>query len=79
MECIWFIYYDTSEDKLYIQRSWMGNLIYIVLFKKRDNDTFVATNAVANRDPSQYHCKEDSKEKDTLLRLVKMRLLHDWS
>ena len=30
MEDKWFIYYDTSENKLYLHRSWTGFLMYVV-------------------------------------------------
>ena len=79
MEDKWFMYYDSTEDKLYVHRSWTGFLIYVIQFEERDHDTFVATNAVVNEDPSQYHCSGGDEEKERLLRVVKGVLLFDWS
>lgn len=74
MEDKWFIYYDPSEDKLYMHRSWTGFLIYVVQFEERE-DTIVATNAVVNQDPSQYRCnKDESAEKELLLRILQSHL-----
>ena len=74
MEDKWFIYYDTSEDKLFMHRSWTGFLIYVVQFEERD-DYIVATNVVVNQDPSQYHCgQQENTEKDLLLTIMKSLL-----
>ena len=74
MEEKWFIYYDTSEDKLYLHRSWTGFLIYVVQFEERD-DYIVATNIAVNQDPSQYRCnKDENAEKDLLLTIIKSHL-----
>lgn len=69
MEQKWFMYYDPTDDKLYMHRSWTGYLIYVVQFEERD-DCIVATTAVVNQDPSQYHYEDEELEKDLLLRLL---------
>lgn len=70
MEQKWFMYYDPTDDKLYMHRSWTGYLIYVVQFEERD-DCIVATTAVVNQDPSQYRYNEDEdQEKELLLRIL---------
>ena len=65
MEDKWFIYYESSENKLYLHRSWTGFCIYIIRFEERE-DKFVATTAEVNRDPSQYSCTDDHQDKITV-------------
>ena len=74
MEDKWFIYYESSENKLYLHRSWTGFCIYIIQFEKRGEDTFVATIAEVNRDPSQYSGTDDDEDKRTALIIVNTTL-----
>lgn len=62
MEDKWFKYYEESENKYYIHRSWTGNLIYVVTFEK-DEDGYVAVDVVVNRDPSQYRNENDESDR----------------
>ena len=75
MEDKWFIYYESSENKLYLHRSWTGYCMYIIQFEERGEDTFVATTAEVNRDPSQYSCTDDDEDKRTALIVVNTMLL----
>ena len=69
MEDKWFIYYESSENKLYLHRSWTGYCIYIIRFEERE-DKFVATTAEVNREPSQYSCTDDDEDKITACFLI---------
>ena len=76
MEDKWFIYYDQTEHKLYMHRSWTGYCDYIVQFnEKAENSTFVATTAVVNRDESQYTCTSDVSDKYSVLSVISYLLL----
>ncbi len=74
MEEKWFIYFDDSESKLYFHRSWTGMCIYIVNFEEKDGK-FVATKAEVNRDPSQYTCEDDDRDKESLKMILDCHLL----
>ena len=74
MEDKWFIYFDQSEGKLYLHRSWTGYCIYIVQFEER-GDKFTATTAIVNRDSSQYSCTDDEEDKRTALTVIGAVLL----
>ena len=77
MEDKWFIYFNQSEGKLYLHRSWTGYCIYIVQFEER-GDTFTATTAIVNRDSSQYGCTNDKKDKKTALTVIGSVLLGEF-
>ena len=77
MEDKWFIYFDLSEGKLYLHRSWTGYCIYIVQFEEREG-TFTATTAVVNRDSSQYNCTNDEEDKKTALAVIGSVLLGEF-
>ncbi|MDJ0727299.1 MAG: hypothetical protein QNJ38_19540 [Prochloraceae cyanobacterium] len=62
MEDKWFIYYENPW--LYLHRSWTGFCIYQVRFETIKEDP-IATEAILNRDPSQW--KETNDRKDLLL------------
>ena len=80
MEDKWFMYYDESENLLYIHRSWTGYCIYIVHFMEKDDGKFVAAKVEVNRDESQYTCTDDEKDKKNMMSLVGSFLLgrFDW-
>ena len=65
MEEKWFTYFEVSENKLYMYRSWTGYCMYIVTFEEK-GDKFVATTANVNRDPSQYQCTSDEEDKEII-------------
>ena len=77
MEEKWFIYYDQSDNKLHFLRSWTGMCIFILQFvEKTDQEgSFIATTAEVNRDPSQYKCSDDDRDRETLLAVLDAHLL----
>lgn len=76
MDDRWFMYYVEEEFTLYLHRSWTGNCIYVVKFKKIDSG-FAAVNAVVNEDPEQYRCGTDEHEKETCLGIINAILLNN--
>ena len=74
MEEKWFIYFDDSESKLYMHRSWTGYCMYIVNFEER-GDKFVATTAIVNRDSSQYTCTDNDEDKRLAVGIIGSVLL----
>lgn len=77
MEEKWFIYFDQSEGKLYLHRSWTGYCVYVVQFEEK-GDKFVATTAIVNRDSSQYKCTNDEEDKRTALEIISAILLGEF-
>lgn len=72
MEHKWFVFFE--EPYLYLHRGWLGQCIYRVEFV-RENDLFVVSQVVVNRDVSQYKVSDDSYDQALLLFLIENLLL----
>ncbi|HYW73662.1 MAG TPA: hypothetical protein VE961_21750 [Pyrinomonadaceae bacterium] len=72
MEDKWFIFLEA--DCLYFHRSWTGICVYQVAFATRDGAA-VVTEALVNRDRSQYRGADDAYEAALLAFLIDNFLL----
>jgi 8-oxo-dGTP diphosphatase len=78
MDDRWFIYYDQTESKLFMHRSWTGYCDYIVQFtEKAETSTFMATTAIVNRDESQYSSFGDDYDEESILSVISSLLLQE--
>lgn len=64
MEDKWFWYFE--DGKLYVHRSWTGFCIYILSFTPGSDIIEV----IANRDPQQYKCTDDTEDAKNLNNLL---------
>lgn len=72
MEDRWFMFVEA--DTLYVHRSWTGHCIYQLRFIK-EGTKYVAGEAFANRDKSQYSGSDDRYDEKLLLYLIDYLLL----
>lgn len=72
MEDKWFIFLE--QDILYVHRSWTGNCIYQLRLRK-DGANYTVTEALANRDVSQYKWADDGYDEKLLTFLIDCLLL----
>ena len=72
MEDKWFMF--TEDDTLYIHRSWTGHCIYQLKLTQEDTN-YVVSEALVNRDESQYAGGDDSYDEKLLMFLIDYLLL----
>ena len=72
MEDKWFIFLE--EDVLYFHRSWTGYCIYQLTLKK-DGANYTVTEALVNRDPSQYSATNNDYDEKFLTWIIDNLLL----
>ena len=72
MEDKWFMF--TEDDTLYIHRSWTGHCIYQLTLIQKDTN-YVVSEALVNRDKSQYAGGDDHYDEKLLMFLVDHLLL----
>jgi hypothetical protein len=72
MDYKWFIFYE--QDRLYIQRSWTGDCIYVVRFENEGQD-YMACEVQANRNPKQHRESDDSYDARMAFWLIDIALL----
>jgi len=73
MEDKWFIF--TEDDTLYIHRSWTGHCIY-QLTLSQEGTNYVVSEALVNRDESQYSGSDDLYDEKLLIFLIDYLLLN---
>jgi hypothetical protein len=73
MEDKWFIF--TEDDTLYIHRSWTGYCIYQLTLIKQDT-SYILSEALVNRDESQYSGGDDPYDAKLLMFLIDHLLLN---
>jgi len=69
----WFIFYEGNA--LFFHRSWTGHCIYVVHFHDT-GDEISATYIDVNRDPEQYNETDDQRDRELVLELIHVLLLH---
>ena len=74
MEDKWFLF--SEDDTLYVHRSWTGCCIYQLTLIKGDAD-YVVSEALVNRDESQYAGGDDSYDEKLLMFLIDHLLLNE--
>ena len=72
MEDKWFIFLE--GDTLYFHRSWTGHCIF-QLTLKREGEKYAASDALVNRDASQYGGTDDVRDERLLTYLIDNLLL----
>jgi ADP-ribosyl-[dinitrogen reductase] hydrolase len=73
MEDKWFIYYENHI--LNIHRSWTGFHIYKIIIQPQEDNTYVVTQTIVNRNKAQYNHQNNAYDVAFLIYLIDRLLL----
>ena len=72
MEDKWFMFFEAGT--LFLHRSWTGHCIYQINIKEQNNK-WVSTSALVNRNPEEYNQSDDNYDVKLLRYLIDCLLL----